>query len=162
MSSGHPTRIEQSAGGIVWRRATPEPEALIILDSHDRWAFPKGRIEEGETPEVAARREIAEETGVTAVKLTDTLGVSDFWFEDRWEVVGERVHKYIHYFLYEQTTHEEVVTSEEEHVKEYRWVPISELAEAVSYKSLDTVVVDAVTCLGAHAGHPSEQLGTNA
>ena len=157
MSKDHPTRIEQSAGGIVWRRATPEPEALTILDSHDRWAFPKGRIEEGETPEIAARREIAEETGVTAIDLTDSLGVSDFWFEDRWEVVGERVHKFIHYFLYEQTKPEPVVTSEEEHVKEYRWVPISELADAVSYKSLENVVIDAVARLHTHAGHPSEQ-----
>ena len=36
--------------------------------------FPAGLIDAGETPEEAARRELAEETGLTIKRITDTLG----------------------------------------------------------------------------------------
>ena len=54
--------IEQSAGGIVMRG----DEVLMIRDRYGRWTFPKGHIEQGETPREAAVREVLEETGVRA------------------------------------------------------------------------------------------------
>lgn len=158
-NESHRTRVERSAGGIVWRQAVPEPDVLLILDSHDHWALPKGRIEQDETPEGAARREIEEETGLSALTLTAELGSSDFWFEDKWEVKGERVHKFVHYFLYELTEPQPVVTSEEEHILEHRWIPLSELPEAFSYPSLKPVVAEALVILKKHTGHPAEHRG---
>lgn len=37
------------------------------------WQFPQGGIEDGESPEVAAARELQEETSVSSVKLVKTL-----------------------------------------------------------------------------------------
>lgn len=55
----------QKAGGIVTRmNATGETEILLIhRPQYNDWSFPKGHIEKGETPEHAAVREVAEETG---------------------------------------------------------------------------------------------------
>jgi A/G-specific adenine glycosylase len=55
--------LEQKGRWLVQRR--PEPGLLGGL-----WEFPGGRIEPGERPEAAARRELAEETGAGAGRLT--------------------------------------------------------------------------------------------
>lgn len=60
------------------------------------WTLPKGHPEEGETPEVAALRELEEETGLKGVAL-DTAQVFtsqyDFMFE------GVQIFKRVDYFL---------------------------------------------------------------
>ena len=62
-------RIETSAGGVVVRHTTSEPLVLLICDSYGKWGFPKGHVEPGEAPEVAAVREVAEETGLTDLRV---------------------------------------------------------------------------------------------
>ncbi|OYW42573.1 hypothetical protein B7Z28_01420, partial [Candidatus Saccharibacteria bacterium 32-45-3] len=53
---------EPTAGGIVFRRNKEnEVEILLIQDAKDRWTIPKGHIEEGETAQQTAKREIGEE-----------------------------------------------------------------------------------------------------
>lgn len=56
------------AGGVVARIVNGEPEYLLVEASKVRglWVLPKGHIEPGETPEVAAVREVEEEAGVRA------------------------------------------------------------------------------------------------
>lgn len=67
------------AGGIVWRATGTGPEYLIVTAKKrsDQWLFPKGHIEKGESPEAAARREVAEETGVDADVLAE-VGTTEF------------------------------------------------------------------------------------
>lgn len=60
---------EKAAGGIVVHRG----RVLMIHDRYGHWTFPKGHVEEGETEEDAARREVAEETGVP-VRILRSLG----------------------------------------------------------------------------------------
>jgi len=49
------------AAGIVFRCGT---QVLLLQRPDGDWGFPGGKIEEGETPDAAARREMLEETGV--------------------------------------------------------------------------------------------------
>lgn len=42
---------------------------FLILRAYSNWDFPKGGAEQGETPMQAARRELAEETGIREFEL---------------------------------------------------------------------------------------------
>lgn len=53
-----------AAGGVLFRGTTQVEIAVVHRDRYDDWSLPKGKLERGEHPVVAARREIAEETGV--------------------------------------------------------------------------------------------------
>jgi predicted NUDIX family NTP pyrophosphohydrolase len=64
---------KESAGLLLYRRAADGPEVLLVhpggpfwarKDEH-AWSIPKGELDDGEEPLTAARREFAEETGLT-------------------------------------------------------------------------------------------------
>jgi len=70
---------EPTAGGIVFRRnAEKGVEILLIQDAKDRWTIPKGHIEEGETAQQTAKREIGEEAGLKQVDILGWLGKIHF------------------------------------------------------------------------------------
>ena len=55
----------QAAGGVVFRQGRDGIEVLLVhRPRYDDWTFPKGKLEPGETHEVAALREVEEETGL--------------------------------------------------------------------------------------------------
>jgi 8-oxo-dGTP diphosphatase len=64
-----------AAGGIVLRRELPPRVAVVRLRKRDEWVLPKGKLDPGETPRAAARREVLEETGhhVTVREFLGTL-----------------------------------------------------------------------------------------
>jgi 8-oxo-dGTP pyrophosphatase MutT (NUDIX family) len=62
----------RSAGGLVVRGSQI---LLISTQSGRRWQLPKGHIEEGETSEQTAVREVREETGVTSRVVAPLPGV---------------------------------------------------------------------------------------
>jgi 8-oxo-dGTP pyrophosphatase MutT (NUDIX family) len=59
---------------FVIRHRADGPELLLIRHPHAGIQLPAGTMEEGETPEGAARREAAEETGLTGLELRRYLG----------------------------------------------------------------------------------------
>ena len=64
-----------AAGGIVLRREQPPRIAVVRLRKRDEWVLPKGKLDDGETPRAAAKREVLEETGhnVTVHEFLGTL-----------------------------------------------------------------------------------------
>ena len=72
------------AGGIVMRLEEGSPRYLVITakKNQDRWVFPKGHIDPGETPEIAAEREVLEEAGVEA-RILGSVGVTEIPRERR-------------------------------------------------------------------------------
>lgn len=54
-----------AAGGLVVREGADGSEILVVhRPAYDDWSFPKGKLEQGESAEDAAVREVEEETGL--------------------------------------------------------------------------------------------------
>ncbi|WP_199428841.1 NUDIX hydrolase [Qaidamihabitans albus] len=119
---------ETSAGGLVVDGDRRHAVLIGRLDRQGRllWSLPKGHIEDGETTEQTAVREVKEETGISAHVL-HPLGTIDYWF------VAERrrVHKTVHHFLLEADGGE--LSDEDVEVTEVAWVPLTELEGRLAY-----------------------------
>jgi 8-oxo-dGTP pyrophosphatase MutT (NUDIX family) len=57
-----------SAGAVIVR-SNPQGWRYLLLRVYRSWDFPKGRVEDGETPLQAARREVEEETTLTQLEF---------------------------------------------------------------------------------------------
>jgi len=57
------------SAGVVPARRVAEGWKLLLVHARGEWDFPKGDIEEGETPLEAALREAEEETGIADLEL---------------------------------------------------------------------------------------------
>jgi ADP-ribose pyrophosphatase YjhB (NUDIX family) len=123
---------EVSAGGLVvdttgklglliGRRDLKDASGKRIL-----WSLPKGHIEEGETPEQAALREVQEETGIESI-IEKSLGVIDFWFM----AGGKRIHKTVHHYLFRENGG--LLAPQESEVDEVAWFPLAEIVERLAY-----------------------------
>jgi 8-oxo-dGTP diphosphatase len=60
------TSVVRAAGGLVCRTTVNDEVEIVLVHrpAYDDWAFPKGKLEQGETEADAALREVEEETGL--------------------------------------------------------------------------------------------------
>ena len=71
---------QTSAGGVVIKDNEKSLEILLIKDRFGHWTWPKGHIEDGETPQEAALREISEETGLSDLEIVEQIGEQRYSF----------------------------------------------------------------------------------
>jgi 8-oxo-dGTP pyrophosphatase MutT (NUDIX family) len=126
-----PTKREISAGGVVYRRNGDEIEVVLASRRTRRgqlaWGLAKGGIEDDETMEEAAIREVREETGLIAV-IEGSLGETRYFYV--WEDV--RIRKTVHFFLMRHTGGD--VDDRDDEMEEIRWFPLERALKRAAYR----------------------------
>ncbi|MGE5625038.1 MAG: bis(5'-nucleosyl)-tetraphosphatase [Bacillota bacterium] len=116
------------SAGVVVVRDTAEGPRYLLLRAYRHWDFPKGMVEPNETPFDAARREVAEETGIRRLDFA--------WGEVYRETAPYARGKVARYYL-ARTDQEDVAltanpqTGIHEHM-EYRWVDLQQALTLVT------------------------------
>jgi 8-oxo-dGTP pyrophosphatase MutT (NUDIX family) len=124
--------------------------ALICVGEKRRWQLPKGLIESGEAPELAAIREVREEAGVES-ELIAPLQVVEYWYfgtEGRGAKASRvRYHKFVHFFLLEYRAGD--VRDHDNEVEEACWVALDEAPGMIAFASERRVIEESIELLAA-------------
>ena len=117
----------QAAGGVVLRRQAGEPVEVAIIHraAYDDWTLPKGKLNEGETHEEAALREVKEETGL-ACRLGEPAG--EVHYRDR-----KGRSKVVRYWVMEPASPTDGRFVPNDEVDLLRWIPLAEAGSALTY-----------------------------
>lgn len=121
-------RTTHSAGGVVLNQ---DRKVVLVSQRGRSWSLPKGHIDPGENVLEAARREIAEETGLTDLNLIKELGTykrpkMNSENKDDFEEM-----KQMTFFLF--TTHQTELRPSDSDNPEARWVAINEVEDLLTH-----------------------------
>lgn len=136
---------EVSAGGVVYRREGAAIEVILASRRTRRgdlaWGLAKGGIEDGESMEDAAIREVREETGIEGV-IEAPLGDTKYMYV--WENV--RIRKTVHFFLMRATGGD--IDDRDDEMEEVRWFPLERSLKRAAYRGEREVLRRAADALG--------------
>ena len=128
-----PAVEEISAGGVVVDVHRGAARVAVIARRNRagriEWCLPKGHIENDETLEQTAVREVAEETGIVG-RILAPLGTIDYWFTTS----GNRIHKVVHHYLLEATGGEIGIEGDPDaEAIEAAWFPLGEVQSQLTF-----------------------------
>lgn len=118
-------KYEKSCGAIIYKKENEEYYLLMVMHINGgHWSFPKGHVENGETEEETARREIKEETHLD-VKL-DTSFRHVVTYSPKPGVTKDVV-----YFMAEPISNTLIAQAEE--ISQIKWIKLEEAIGIVSF-----------------------------
>lgn len=131
-----------SSGGVIFREAEGRFEVALICIGK-RWSLPKGLIEQGETAEETALREVKEETGLEG-EIVQKIGKISYSFTWKKHYL-KTVHFYLLRFLGGS------IRNHDYEVDRVKWLPLSEAIQALTYASEKKIVEKAGKILAGKA-----------
>lgn len=135
---------ETSAGGVVYRQDEDGQYLLaVIKDATGRWTFAKGHMEEDEDLPTAAKREVAEELGISHLTVGPRVG-------DIQVTVNEPGRpprpKTVHYFLM-QTTDLELHPQQTSELQGAAWFNVPDAWQNLGYDNARQIMRKALQLL---------------
>ncbi|HEY7235295.1 MAG TPA: NUDIX domain-containing protein [Gemmatimonadaceae bacterium] len=143
-----------SAGGVAYRQTVGGAiEVALIRVGPERWQLPKGLVEEGESLESAAVREVREEAGITG-RIIAPLQRIEYWYVGL-DAKEQRVrfHKFLHLFLLEYE--EGDVAQHDNEVDDARWVRLDEAEATLAFASERKAMREARALIHARPAPPA-------
>jgi 8-oxo-dGTP pyrophosphatase MutT (NUDIX family) len=104
-----------AGGGIVKN----EKDAVLFIYRRGKWDLPKGKLDEGETIEACAIREVMEETGLKKVNILKQAGNTyHTYFEGKKHMLKTSV-----WFFMQALGGQELIPQTEEDIESMEWLP---------------------------------------
>lgn len=129
------TVIHRCAGGIVVRRDNNCVEFLLLKQIRKtgeiQWVMPKGHIQQGETSEQAAVREVREESGVEELGVIAFLGEQAFQYREESRIQHEKV---VSWYLMETPYESHLSLNIEEGFVKSKWLQFAEARKQCSHE----------------------------
>jgi 8-oxo-dGTP diphosphatase len=125
---------EFSAGGVVYKKENGAVFILLINPkgpnygpATNKWSFPKGGLEEGESKEEVAVREVREEGGINA-KITKSLGYIKFFRHS--PRIGNAL-KFVDFWLMEYISGDP--NDHDKEIAEAKWFPMEDVEQTLAW-----------------------------
>jgi transcription antitermination protein NusB len=134
--------ILRLAGAVVYAEHEGEMFLALVHDIFGHWTLSKGKIEEGETVEAGAIRELKEEMGLD-VTIEASLGMNEYVASN--PELG-KVRKQVHYFL-ASAPYTDIKLEQKGGLDDARWFKVAEILELNFYEDILPTVTKAVTML---------------
>ncbi len=132
-----PKQIE-AAGGVVFRMLPKQLGTEVLLIYRNKiWDLPKGKLEKGETIEMCAVREVAEETGTQLPMIVDELGTTYHEYIEKGKEIGKTTFWYSMIFPRIQS----LVPQLEEGIERIEWTSLEKAKEIVGFQNLLDVLI---------------------
>lgn len=109
----------QAGGGVVKNKKG----AILMIFRRGKWDLPKGKLDEGETIEECAKREVQEETGLQEIEIIKPLTITYHTYTQ----FGKHILKESHWYAMKTTGDEKLTPQTEEDITEITWATKEDL-----------------------------------
>ncbi|HET9887339.1 MAG TPA: lipoyl(octanoyl) transferase LipB [bacterium] len=126
----------QSVQVVVWRASGSELQVLLlkrVTEHGGFWQPVTGLIEKGEEPQVAAQREVREETGLDGV-LTDLRFVRDFQIGRQYSKHSGPYPWILREHAFAMQVHDAAVSLSPDEHEDFRWVSLAQAQDLLMWK----------------------------
>lgn len=124
----------KAGGGLVKN----ENDEILMIFRRGKWDLPKGKLDEGETLEECAKREVEEETGLHQLTLIKPLLITYHTYH----LFGKHNLKETHWYLMKAGGNEKLIPQTEEEISEIVWVKKENLKNYLdnTFPTIETVL----------------------
>lgn len=124
----------KAGGGLVQN----ENDEVLFIFRRNKWDLPKGKLDDGETIEQCAVREVEEETGLTNVVLKKLLLITNHTYNEN----GKHILKETYWYKMKATSTQSLIPQEEEQITEIKWITDHEISALIkdTYPSIVDVL----------------------
>lgn len=134
--------IQRLAGAVVYAEHEGNIYLALVHDIFGHWTLSKGKIEEAETVEAGATRELKEEMGLD-ITIEAELGMNEYVASN--PELG-KIRKQVHYFL-ASSPYTEITLEQKGGLDDAKWFKVAEILELNFYEDILPIVTKAVTML---------------
>lgn len=128
-----------AAGGVVKYK-----DKLLFIFRNGKWDLPKGKIDNGETPELTALREVSEECGISGQQIVKQLPSTFHIYKSPYaKTKGQWIFKETYWFEMVYDGVDKVAPQTEEGITEVKWFRKNELEEVRTntYENLKQIIL---------------------